>query len=276
MQKSKIVVMLATAALLAGALTLLFGGASVMAQEDPNVIGDLALVKYVCPTDVGESGTTIPAVCDDANDPNSAPVIPVGDPLSFIYAVSYSCPDGAVCEPLNPISVTIVDTQLPGTTPSVFGPLTDGGTPGQIDPGDTWLYKVRGVTAANLATPSSIPTPPITGCANQTGGSRPTYQNFASVTAPGQSQPDPAAYCNPIAPATATATNTPVTPAPTATATNTPVTPAATATATNTPIPGPTPTPVPVPIPEPVTVVLFGTGLAALSAALAARKRSGK
>jgi hypothetical protein len=30
-----------------------------------------------------------------------------------------------------------------------------------------------------------------------------------------------------------------------------------------------------VPIPEPVTVVLFGTGLAALSAAVAARRRKG-
>ncbi|MFM7582768.1 MAG: PEP-CTERM sorting domain-containing protein [Caldilinea sp.] len=40
-----------------------------------------------------------------------------------------------------------------------------------------------------------------------------------------------------------------------------------------TPIPS---TPAPVPIPEPITVVLFGTGLAALSAAMAARKRTGK
>ena len=275
MKKSKIVVILATAILLMGAVTVLFGGAAVMAQGEPSVIGDLALTKYVCPTDVGDSGTEIPAVCDDADNPDDAPVIPVGNALSFIYEVSYTCPPGSLCEPLNPISVTIVDTQLPGTAPTEYGPLVDNGTSGQIDPGDIWLYKVRGLTAANLSTPSAIPTPPVPGCTNQPGGERPTYVNSASVTGPSQSDPDPASYCNPPTP---TPTNTPVTPAPTATATatNTPVTPVATATATATPIPGPTPTPAPVPIPEPVTVVLFGTGLAALSAALAARKRNNK
>lgn len=77
---------------------------------------------------------------------------------------------------------------------------------------------------------------------------------------------------------TATPTNTPL---PTSTPTNTPV-----ITPTNTPL-GPTDTPTriatlppdtpvpsgPVPIPEPVTVVLFGTGLAALSAAVASRRK---
>lgn len=52
--------------------------------------------------------------------------------------------------------------------------------------------------------------------------------------------------------------------------------PTATPDASNpTPV-NPTPTsqpPQPVPIPEPVTVVLFGTGLAALSAAVAARRK---
>lgn len=43
-------------------------------------------------------------------------------------------------------------------------------------------------------------------------------------------------------------------------------------TATSGPV-GPTPTPRPVPIPEPVTVILFGTGLAALSATLATRRK---
>jgi len=60
----------------------------------------------------------------------------------------------------------------------------------------------------------------------------------------------------------------------------TPTVPGATATATpnaSNPTPvNPTPTsqpPQPVPIPEPITVVLFGTGLAALSAAVAARRK---
>ena len=50
----------------------------------------------------------------------------------------------------------------------------------------------------------------------------------------------------------------------------TPVPPTLVPTATSGPV-GPTPTPRPVPIPEPVTVILFGTGLAALSATLATR-----
>ncbi len=68
------------------------------------------------------------------------------------------------------------------------------------------------------------------------------------------------------------ATSTPVAP------TATPVAPTATSaapTATSGPV-GPTPTPRPVPIPEPVTVILFGTGLAALSATLATRRKKDK
>lgn len=66
-----------------------------------------------------------------------------------------------------------------------------------------------------------------------------------------------------------TATNTPVG-GPTPTGTISPLT--ATAAVTVTPVPGG-----PVTIPEPVTVVLFGTGLAALSAAVATRRgKNGK
>lgn len=275
MKKSRIIGMLASAAILLGALMVLLTSAPVLAQDDPAVIGDLALVKYVCPSDIGESGVVIPVGCADANDPNGGdvPVIPVDAALSFLYRVEYSCPPGAICEPLNPISVTIADNQLPGTVPSVYGPLVDTNTNGLIDPGDVWLYKVRGLTAINLSQPGLVLPGggPIQACsgAGDGGGTRPTYVNSAQVTGPSASDADPAAYCNQLVPPTPT--NTPVTPDPTAT--NTPVTPAATATAT--PIPGPTPTPAPVPIPEPVTVVLFGTGLAALSAAIAARKRSG-
>lgn len=77
---------------------------------------------------------------------------------------------------------------------------------------------------------------------------------------------------------TATPTNTPLPPTVTPTPTNTPVGPTNTPTQVVTlPPDTPTPTPVPsgpVPIPEPVTVVLFGTGLAALSAALASRRKT--
>ena len=98
----------------------------------------------------------------------------------------------------------------------------------------------------------------------------PTYNAFAQDASPAAltETPAPATPTNTTVP---TATNTPV---PGATATNTPL-PGATATPTNTPV-GQPPTPVPsrpVPIPEPVTVVLFGTALAALSAAVASRRK---
>lgn len=75
-----------------------------------------------------------------------------------------------------------------------------------------------------------------------------------------------------------TPTNTPGptntnTPGPTPT--NTPVGPTDTPTVIVT-LPPDTPTPIPsgpVPIPEPITVILFGTGLAALSAAVASRRK---
>jgi hypothetical protein len=85
----------------------------------------------------------------------------------------------------------------------------------------------------------------------------------------------PAADTPTAEPATSTPTSTPQptstnTPVPTGTlaptAVETPVRP------TSTPGPSPTPVPSPVPIPEPVTVVLFGTGLAALSAAVATHR----
>lgn len=78
---------------------------------------------------------------------------------------------------------------------------------------------------------------------------------------------------------TATPTNTAL-PTNTPTPTSTPVGPTSTPTQIVTlppDAPTPTTTPVPsgpVPIPEPVTVVLFGTGLAALSAALASRRKT--
>lgn len=91
----------------------------------------------------------------------------------------------------------------------------------------------------------------------------------------------------PTEPASPTPTSTSVdttTPTTTATPTGTPPN-----TPTNTPIPSDTPTAIitlppdtltptpppsgPVPIPEPVTVILFGTGLAALSAAVASRRK---
>lgn len=76
----------------------------------------------------------------------------------------------------------------------------------------------------------------------------------------------------PAAPAADTPTTEPPTFTPTSTTvppteTPTPVGPTATAVS-----PTATPAPAVVPIPEPVTVVLFGTGLAALSAAVASRR----
>jgi hypothetical protein len=106
-----------------------------------------------------------------------------------------------------------------------------------------------------------------------------------------QAQDAPAVETTVTEPATftPTATNTVPTDTPTPTPTTTlPTdTPTPTSTGVESPGPGETPTSTPtlptsppsgsrpVPIPEPVTVVLFGTGLAALSAAVAARRRKG-
>jgi hypothetical protein len=102
-----------------------------------------------------------------------------------------------------------------------------------------------------------------------------------------QAQDAPAVETTVTEPATFTPTATNTLPADTPTPTATNTLPADTPTAVESPGPEDTPTPTstppmsppsdsrPVPIPEPVTVVLFGTGLAALSAAVAARRRKG-
>ena len=86
-------------------------------------------------------------------------------------------------------------------------------------------------------------------------------------------QEGPAAETEEPQPPTATSTAT-ATATPTTTPTATPTTEGApTATATPTTTPPTQPPAAPVAIPEPITVVLFGTGLAALSAAAAARRK---
>ncbi len=105
--------------------------------------------------------------------------------------------------------------------------------------------------------------------------------SFAAVPAVVLAQDPPAGETPTVEPPTFTptattqppATNTPIS-GPTATPTGV----VGTATATTTPAATVTPVPGgPVTIPEPVTVVLFGTGLAALSAAVATRRgKSGK
>ena len=265
------VVLLAYAVFFVGMLSCLWGATPLQAQESPSVIGDLALVKYVCSADVGAQGVLLPAACTDADDPNGAdvPVIAVNGALSFAYQVSYTCPPGIICEPLHPISVTIADNQLPGTIPTVFGALLDGNGNGLLDPNDSWLYKVKGLQAIDLAAASALPNgaPVPSGCAaaSDGGGARPTYVNSARVTGPSISQENSAAYCNPPTPV-------PSTPVPSTPVPSTPVPPTPVPTAV---APNQAATP-PVAIPEPTTVLLFGAGLTALSAALRARQRAGR
>ena len=263
------VVLLAYAVFLVGMFSCLWGATPLQAQESPSVIGDLALVKYVCSADVGAQGVLLPAACTDADDPNGAdvPVIAVNGALSFVYQVSYTCPPGSICAPLHPISVTIADDQLSGTIPTEFGASFDSDGDGLLDPNDSWLYKVNGLQAIDLAATSVLPNgaPVPSGCAaaSDGGGARPTYVNSARVTGPSISQENSAAYCNPptavpptaVPPTAVPPTSVPPTAVPTAVAPNQPATP-------------------PVAIPEPTTVLLFGAGLTALSAALRARKRA--
>ncbi len=95
-------------------------------------------------------------------------------------------------------------------------------------------------------------------------------------TATEPASPTPTETAGPTA--TPTPTNTNVSPTDTPVPTDTPTEivtqPPVEPTDTATPVPTSTPPPAgPVPIPEPVTVVLFGSGLAALSAAVAARRK---
>ncbi len=105
---------------------------------------------------------------------------------------------------------------------------------------------------------------------------------FAAVPAVVMAQDSPAGETPTVEPPTLTPTLTqPPPPPPTQTpppSSPTPTGAVASATATTTPIATVTPVPGgPVTIPEPVTVVLFGTGLAALSAAVATRRgKNGK
>lgn len=134
-----------------GGLLFAVGSMPVLAQE-PTVIGNFVLVKYVCSGDIGSTGSAVPASCVDANDPNGAnvPVLAAGSALSFLYEATYICPAGSVCTPINPISVTVADNQLPSVVPAPYGPLQDGSNPGVIDPDDAWLFVVRGQQALNL------------------------------------------------------------------------------------------------------------------------------
>ena len=105
--------------------------------------------------------------------------------------------------------------------------------------------------------------------------------SFAAVPAVVLAQDPPAADTPTVEPPTFTPTATTqptATNTPPAGPTSTPTGAVASATATTTPIATVTPVPGgPVTIPEPVTVVLFGTGLAALSAAVATRRgKNGK
>ena len=268
MRSLRFVGSLAVGLVLLGTFFFVTGVAPAAAQE-PTVIGTFALVKYVCSADIGATGSTVPSTCVDANDPNGAnvPVLAAGSALSFLYEATYTCPTGSVCTPINPISITLADNQLPGIAPAVYGALQDVPSTGVIDPTDIWLFVVRGQQAINL-TNAGLTLPgggPIQGCANVSDGdgARPTYVNSAQITGPSASNTDTAAYCNPVPLPTAV----PPTALPPTAVPPTAVPPTAT------PIPS---TPAPVPIPEPMTVVLFGTGQAALSAAMAARKRTGK
>lgn len=110
----------------------------------------------------------------------------------------------------------------------------------------------------------------------------PQHQNvFAQGVTPAAETVVPPPAETPVTP---TATDIPTdTPMPDETATDTPMpdetpTPTSTLSAPETVAPGVTSTPdvpiSPVPIPEPITVVLFGTGLAALSAAAASRRKN--
>ena len=252
-------------ALLLGTLLPLWTAVPVLAQDDSTGTPGLSIQKYICPaTPITPPISALPGACVDANQANDAtiPVLAPGSAVTWVYRVNYdTCTGVGACPTYAQAQVIVDDTRL-GDVIAFAGEETGNGDT-TFEYQEVWLYFATG-TVADLAGQAVDGTNTVNGCsaASDGQGSRPTYRNSASVTAPLTSNTDVAHYCNPVAPTpTPTITTTPV-PSPTPTATS------------QAPTPTFTPEPErPVQIPEPVTVVLFGTGLAALSAAMATRRK---
>ncbi|MCX6050558.1 MAG: carboxypeptidase regulatory-like domain-containing protein [Chloroflexi bacterium] len=125
---------------------------------------------------------------DGPNDPD-VPLIVPGATVTWTYQVKNI---GNV--PFSEATVKVKDDVLGAITQIVN--KGDGDT--ILAPGETWIYQKLGVAANLLRTPSTVPV--VAGCdPNQTGQTRPTYENIGTVTAETSSATDLSHYCNPLA-----------------------------------------------------------------------------
>ncbi|MFN8496183.1 MAG: SdrD B-like domain-containing protein [Caldilineaceae bacterium] len=122
------------------------------------------------------------------NDPD-VPVITPGATVTWTYRVT------------NNGNAPFAESEVK-VTDNLIGPITQivdkGNGDAILTPGETWLFQAVG-TAVNLfeahTTVAIVP-----GCdANQTGQTRPTYENIGTVTVRDLSASAPSHYCNPLA-----------------------------------------------------------------------------
>jgi len=124
---------------------------------------------------------------DGANDAD-VPQIPGGDSVTWTYRVTNT---GNVPFALSEV---IVSDDQTGVTP-VFEPASDDGD-NVLSPNETWIYTAS-LPAENLVDTTSGVTI-VPGCdPDNTGVTRPTYENIGTVVAGNNTDFDPSHYCNP-------------------------------------------------------------------------------
>ncbi len=170
-------------------LANVFGPGNYEAELQAKSAGALITVRYIFlqrGIEIEKATNGIDA--DDANG-GDVPQIAPGDPVTWTYRVR-NTGDTTFAQ----ADVVVVDDQA-GVTP-VLDPASDSGLIGQLDPGETWIFIATG-TAQELTEPT-VSTTIVPGCdPAQSGLSRPTYENIATVTAGELQDSDPSHYCNP-------------------------------------------------------------------------------
>ena len=134
---------------------------------------------------------------DGAND-GTVPVIAPSDTVTWEYVVTNT---GDI--PIDRADIVVTDDQ-PGVIPVYVVPAPEGVLPADngddvLEPGEKWIYTAD-LPAENLTTTTSGVTI-VEGCdPDQSGFSRPTYENIGTVTAGVLEDTDPSHYCNPPEP----------------------------------------------------------------------------
>ena len=173
-------------------LANVFGPGNYAAELRAKSAGTVITVRYIFlrpGIEIEKATNGIDA--DDASG-GDVPRIAPGDPITWTYRVRNT---GDITYARD--EVVVVDDQL-GVTP-VFDPSSDSGAIDQLEPGETWRYIATG-TAQDLSDPTADTTI-VPGCdPTESGLTRPTYENIATVTVGELEDSDPSHYCNPPQP----------------------------------------------------------------------------